>query len=134
MNKTTSLKKSLHNYFSQIKSLFPFYSKKEKRFLKDFKESVLDYIEDNPNASIDDIILDFGDAPDIVYNYISSLSPEKLQEKLSLSSYIKRAIIVVMIFIFSTLIAYNIYLYDQNISSFSCPKCSKQNQLIHFND
>ena len=33
-------KEELNQYFTEIKTLFPIYSKKEKRFLADFKESV----------------------------------------------------------------------------------------------
>ena len=40
--------KELNIYFRKIRLLLPIYSKAEKQFLKDFKDSVFVFIEKNP--------------------------------------------------------------------------------------
>ena len=48
--------KELNIYFRKIRLLLPIYSKAEKQFLKDFKDSVFVFIEKNPHCTMDDVI------------------------------------------------------------------------------
>ena len=90
--------KELDIYFRKIRLLLPIYSKAEKQFLKDFKDSVFVFIEQNPLCTIDDVIARFSTPEEIVHDYIvEALQTEDLCKKISLSRSIKRAIAVLLL-------------------------------------
>ncbi|MDD6043352.1 MAG: DUF6120 family protein [Eubacteriaceae bacterium] len=104
--------KELKRYFRQIKSLLPVYTKEEKKFLRDYKKSVIDYAADNPDLSFDDIMEHFDEPTDVVYNYIVATDQEYLYKRISLSSMLKKVLIVITI---AALIAFGLryhYLYS----------------------
>lgn len=90
--------KELNIYFRKIRLLLPIYSKAEKQFLKDFKNSVFVFIEQNPLCTMDDVIERFSTPEEIVHDYIvEALQTEDLCKKISLSRSIKRAIAVLLL-------------------------------------
>ena len=90
--------KELNIYFRKIRLLLPIYSKAEKQFLKDFKDSVFVFIEQNPLCTMDDVIERFSTPEEIVHDYIvEALQTEDLCKKISLSRSIKRAIAVLLL-------------------------------------
>ena len=90
--------KELDIYFRKIRLLLPIYSKAEKQFLKDFKDSVFVFIEQNPLCTMDDVIARFSTPEEIVHDYIvEALQTEDLCKKISLSRSIKRAIAVLLL-------------------------------------
>lgn len=90
--------KELDIYFRKIRLLLPIYSKAEKQFLKDFKDSVFVFIEQNPLCTMDDVIARFSTPEEIVHDYIvEALQTEDLCKKISLSRSIKRAIAILLL-------------------------------------
>lgn len=90
--------KELDIYFRKIRLLLPIYSKAEKQFLKDFKDSVFVFIEQNPLCTMEDVIARFSTPEEIVHDYIvEALQTEDLCKKISLSRSIKRAIAVLLL-------------------------------------
>ena len=90
--------KELNIYFRKIRLLLPIYSKAEKQFLKDFKDSVFVFIEQNPLCTMDDVIARFSTPEEIVHDYIvEALQTEDLCKKISLSRSIKRAIAILLL-------------------------------------
>lgn len=109
--------KDLRLYFKQIKSLLPLYGKQERRFLENFKEDVEDYIERNQDATIDDVISEFGEATYIAASYIESLESEDLNKRLSLKKmfwYMILAVIVIAFAVFEAVLLYKEYLTAQD--------------------
>ena len=90
--------KELDTYFRQIKLLLPLYTKKEKQFLRDFKDSVNEFCSQSPNCTMEDVIARFSTPKEIVHDYIvEALQTEDLCKKISLSRSIKRAIAVLLL-------------------------------------
>ena len=91
-------KEELNQYFTEIKTLFPIYSKKEKRFLADFKESVAVFLEENPDSSMEDILNRFASPEEVVLTYIrEAYDSHELCKKLRFRKAVKRILIVLLI-------------------------------------
>ncbi len=70
--------KELDTYFKKTKLLLPIYSKQEKQFLKDFKDSVSVFIEKNPLCTMEDVIERFSEPEEVVHDYIAEAAVGKL--------------------------------------------------------
>ncbi len=96
--------KELNIYFRKIRLLLPIYSKAEKQFLKDFKDSVFVFIEQNPLCTMDDVIARFSTPEEIVHDYISeSLATENLCQKIQLRRFVKKILLTLLIGILAAL-------------------------------
>ena len=95
MSKITE--KELKQYFKEIKLLLPIYSSAERKFLKSLKVSVEEYIEQNPECTIEDIYENFDGPEDAVYNYISALDYHRLCRAISVRRLLKIALLVLLI-------------------------------------
>ena len=96
--------KELDIYFRKIRLLLPIYSKAEKQFLKDFKDSVFVFIEQNPLCTMDDVIARFSTPEEIVHDYISeSLATENLCQKIQLRRFVKKILLTLLIGILAAL-------------------------------
>ena len=72
--------KELNIYFKKIRLLLPIYSKAEKQFLKDFKDSVFVFIEK------------------VVHDYISeALATENLCQKIQFRRFVKKILLILLI-------------------------------------
>lgn len=98
----------LKEYFKSIKLLLPIYGKKEKKFLSDFKNSVFEYVESIPAYNMTDVLNRFGDAQDVVHDYINALEPMQICKRVNLRNTIKKALIIVVLVIL-LVCAYKIY-------------------------
>ena len=84
--------------------MLPIYSKAEKQFLKDFKDSVFVFIEQNPLCTMDDVIARFSTPEEIVHDYISeSLATENLCQKIQLRRFVKKILLTLLIGILAAL-------------------------------
>ena len=90
--------KELNIYFKKIRLLFPIYSKAEKQFLKDFKDSVFVFIEKNPLCTMDDVIERFSEPEEVVHDYISeALATENLCQKIQFRRFVKKILLILLI-------------------------------------
>lgn len=110
MNDYTIVKK----YFKNIQKAFPIYQKKEKIYMKNFKQCVYDYIDNCDNIEINEIINEFGTPADIISEYLSNIDNDYLINNIRRSQYIKR-IIVFSVFIVVVAICYRSYRLEQAI-------------------
>ena len=86
--------KELNIYFRKIRLLLPIYSKAEKQFLKDFKDSVFVFIEKNPLCTMDDVIERFSTPEEVVHDYISeALATENLCQKIQFRRFVKKILL-----------------------------------------
>ena len=90
--------KELNIYFRKIRLLLPIYSKAEKQFLKDFKDSVFVFIEQNPLCTMDDVIERFSTPEEVVHDYISeALATENLCQKIQFRRFVKKILLTLLI-------------------------------------
>ena len=90
--------KELNIYFRKIRLLLPIYSKAEKQFLKDFKDSVFVFIEQNPLCTMDDVIERFSTPEEVVHDYISeALTTENLCQKIQFIRFVKKILLILLI-------------------------------------
>ena len=96
--------KELDTYFRQIKLLLPLYTKKEKQFLRDFKDSVNEFCSQSPNCTMEDVIARFSTPEEIVHDYISeALATENLCQKIQLRRFVKKILLALLIGILAAL-------------------------------
>ena len=96
--------KELDTYFRQIKLLLPLYTKKEKQFLRDFKDSVNEFCSQSPNCTMEDVIARFSTPEEIVHDYISeALATENLCQKIQLRHFVKKILLTLLIGILAAL-------------------------------
>lgn len=96
--------KELNIYFRKIRLLLPIYSKAEKQFLKDFKDSVFVFIEQNPLCTMDDVIERFSTPEEVVHDYISeALATENLCQKIQFRRFVKKILLTLLIGILAAL-------------------------------
>ena len=96
--------KELNIYFRKIRLLLPIYSKAEKQFLKDFKDSVFVFIEQNPLCTMDDVIEHFSTPEEVVHDYISeALATENLCQKIQFRRFVKKILLTLLIGILAAL-------------------------------
>ena len=96
--------KELNIYFRKIRLLLPIYSKAEKQFLKDFKDSVFVFIEQNPLCTMDDVIERFSEPEEVVHDYISeALATENLCQKIQFRRFVKKILLTLLIGILAAL-------------------------------
>lgn len=90
--------KELDTYFRQIKLLLPLYTKKEKQFLRDFKDSVNEFSSQSPNCTMDDVIERFSTPEEVVHDYISeALATEDLCQKIQFRRFVKKILLILLI-------------------------------------
>ena len=90
--------KELNIYFRKIRLLLPIYSKAEKQFLKDFKDSVFVFIEQNPLCTMEDVIARFSTPEKVVHDYISeALATENLCQKIQFRRFVKKILLILLI-------------------------------------
>ena len=103
--------KELNIYFRKIRLLLPIYSKAEKQFLKDFKDSVFVFIEQNPLCTMDDVIERFSTPEEVVHDYISeALATENLCQKIQFRRFVKKILLTLLIGILAALAVHTIAL------------------------
>ena len=96
--------KEINIYVRKIRLLLPIYSKAEKQFLKDFKDSVFVFIEQNPLCTMDDVIERFSTPEEVVHDYISeALATENLCQKIQFRRFVKKILLTLLIGILAAL-------------------------------
>ena len=96
--------KELDTYFRQIKLLLPLYTKKEKQFLRDFKDSVNEFCSQSPNCTMEDVIARFSTPEEVVHDYISeALATENLCQKIQFRRFVKKILLTLLIGILAAL-------------------------------
>lgn len=93
----TALEFELNDYLKDIKRNMICSNSIKKLFIKDFKNRIDEYLDENPNTSIDDIINNFGNPEDIVRSFNDELEYYKNKSR-------KRLIIVIVISVVSLVI------------------------------
>lgn len=93
-------------YIHSIYSLLPYHGAEEKRYIEDLRNSVEDYIEDEPEANNDTLIAEFGEPTEVVRDYVETLDIDLLIRKISTRELFRKLVSIVLI---ATVLALSIY-------------------------
>ena len=80
--------KGLNAYYRNIKKALPCSGQAKKRFLNDMQISVVTFLQENPDATIDVIISHFGTPEQIAAAYTGEITPPELQKKLKTKKWV----------------------------------------------
>lgn len=98
--------REIKTYISKIKTLLPIYSKQERQFIGNIKAGIDSFLDSNKNATLDDIICQFGEPIEIVQGYIDSLDIEVLINRMSIKKILYR---IFSLALMSAVIALSVY-------------------------
>ena len=96
---------------------WPLYGKQERKILENFKADVEDYIKRNPNATINDITSEFGEATYVAASYIENLESEDLNKRLSLKKMFWYMILAVVMVAFAFAVFEAVLLYKEYLAA-----------------
>ncbi len=91
------LNTDINKYIKDIKSYLICDYKTEKKFIDDFKNDVLSYIEDNSINDINKIIEHFGTPQEIAKGFFESADTQKIKRKINIGKTITICFIVALI-------------------------------------
>ncbi len=106
-----------HRYIRHVKHEISFSSSKQRDCLKVIKKNVMNYIEEHPNASYNDLIEEFGTPREVALAYFNTLEIPEITQYLKW----KRTVIwitVIICIVFTT--NYLSYLKKQTIDKTGC--------------
>ncbi len=109
----------LQEYLKQIKLLIPIHTRSTKIFIAELNDRINDYMDENPNASLEEITQQFGTPLEISQSYVDSIDFELLIKQLSITRLVRQLIAIVLIFLIVTLcifsgFTYKAYLHYKN--------------------
>lgn len=103
--------KEIKVYISKIKTLLPVYSKQERQFIGNIKAGIDSFLDSNKNATIDDIICQFGEPIEIVQGYIDSLDIDVLINRMSIKKILYRLFLLALMSAVIALSVYSVTMY-----------------------
>lgn len=122
------LKSQMRIYFRKINKLLVCDRKTKSKVLKDFKNNVYDYIDNNPNTSFDELVEHFGTPDTIAEEFAAEMGADyirktKCNKKIKIIFIVILASIAVFIGILTTVIILNnsrnaVYYYEETVSDF----------------
>lgn len=85
-------------YISQIKSFFPIVSKKERKYINNISNSVNEYCEDNPEATLNEIYDVFCSPQETINSYMLANADDisSYFKKVNIAKWLKRISILLM--------------------------------------
>ena len=100
--------KEINRYIKDIKKELLYGTKESRQFLKELKQNVTDYAEENPNAEMAEVTEQFGKPEDIAATFFEQYDKNEIKRKVNVRRVIIAAAIAVIIllsfFIIGTLI------------------------------
>lgn len=97
-----TLKKSLDEYIHTIINGINIRTKKETLFIISLRESINSFVNEYPEATMDDIYNRFGTSDEIIEEYLSSLEGVELHKKLSNDLFFKIVVPLIILIIIIT--------------------------------
>lgn len=91
------MKKSHYRkFYKEAKSLFPFFGKAEKAYLRQYQSEIDTYLEEFPNTSYNDMKETIGSPKDVVFSYYDNIENDDLMDKIRISKYFKRISLIIL--------------------------------------
>jgi lipid II:glycine glycyltransferase (peptidoglycan interpeptide bridge formation enzyme) len=119
---TKQNEKVCNDFIDKVRKLLPLFTKSEKRFISDFRDSVYDFASEESEVSHNDLMQRFGEPSDIVNDYLKTIDSESLYKMISR----KRSLII---FACTITILIVIFLSYESLSFYRlCKKA--ENQIV----
>jgi hypothetical protein len=69
--------------------------KVQKKFLEELSGSLYTYLEEHPNATMEDIYARFGSSSELAESYLKTIDPEELKNQVRIARTVRRTLIAV---------------------------------------
>ncbi|MBQ7862075.1 MAG: hypothetical protein IJ349_07740 [Clostridia bacterium] len=91
--------KEINRYIKDIKKELLYGTKESRQFLKELKQNVTDYAEENQNADMAEVTEQFGKPEDIAATFFEQYGKEDIKKKVNIRRVVVTAVVaVVMMF------------------------------------
>ena len=98
--------KEINRYIKDIKKELLYGTKESRQFLKELKQNVTDYAEENQNADMAQVTEQFGKPEDIAATFFEQYGKEDVKKKVNIRRVVIVAVVVALIaLVFSLIIA-----------------------------
>lgn len=91
-------------YLKQVKSHLTCPAALKKTFLEQLRGDVEEFLETNPNATLEDLAQRFGNPSEMAHSYIESLDGDQLQKQIKKAKTIKRIVLFTCLGILSIIL------------------------------
>ena len=95
--------KQINKYIKDIKKELLYGTKESRQFLKELKQNVTDYAEENQNADMAEVTEQFGKPEDIAATFFEQYDKNEIKRKVNVRRVIIAAVVVVVLMVGSTL-------------------------------
>ena len=111
--------KEINRYIKDIKKELLYGTKESRQFLKELKQNVTDYAEENQNADMSQITEQFGKPEDIAVTFFEQYDKNEIKRKVNVRRVIIAAVVVVVLMVGSTLAFEIIDSYEETRGTFN---------------
>ncbi len=109
-----------NQYLKQVKSHLTCPGKLKKTFLTQLRGDVEEFLETNPNATLEDLAQRFGSPSEMAHSYIETLDGDELQKQIKKAKIVKRIVLFTCLGILTVVLViavlFIIHFSSQNIS------------------
>ena len=109
--------KEINHYLKQIRTLVPVHAKNEKRYLRDLTDSITQFAKDNPEATMQNIIEQYGSPMEVVRDYIESCDVDLIIKRITLQTIVRRLVVVILLCLFIALSCFLFYIHKAYLDS-----------------
>ncbi|MEG1411653.1 MAG: DUF6120 family protein [Terrisporobacter sp.] len=92
----------IKKYCKEISELLPIHSSREKRFLLDIKNSVIEYGEHNTKFTKEDLLKNIGEPKDLVSKYLLDIDGDTLRKRMNQTRYIRNTSLFIVVVVLLT--------------------------------
>lgn len=86
-------------YLKRIRCFFPTFGSKERKYLKNMRTMLQEYMDENNNVSLRELYQEFGNPQDVVRDYYATDSVETLVKRIRTAKCIKSLIMLGVVII-----------------------------------
>ena len=94
--------------------MFPIMGKAEKRYIKNLKLNIDDFLEDSTESSMEILYKEFGRPEEVIQDYYENTNTEEIIKRIKISKYKKRFLAVLTVCILLTTIVFCGLLYSEH--------------------
>lgn len=88
----------INKYIKDIKKQLLYGTRETKQFLKELKQNIVDYVEENQGADMEQIMEQFGKPEDIAATFFEHYDNEEIRKKLKIRHIVVTCVIIVTMF------------------------------------
>lgn len=101
-------------YYRILKAIFPLKSYYEAKFLKEYKNSLIEFSNHKNSCTFDDLVAEFGSPQEVLLEYMDAQDSLKTSAAIKKQNTRKYILLSCALFLFLGLLIYTAFLYDLN--------------------